>query len=109
MSADAVQPWIDYLQKQLDSWSSQVTAVTAAAGLVPATIVSTALQSSTELQYLWFEILGVGIFVIIMGFILARVAIRRVIVRHILELILSGVLQDPQQIAHYYSRWMSWE
>lgn len=108
MTPDAVQPWIDYLQKQLDSWSSQVTAVTAAAGLVPATIVSTALQSSAQLQYLWFEVLGVGVFVILMGFILARVAIRRVIVRHILELILSGVLQNPHQIAHYYSRWMSW-
>jgi hypothetical protein len=105
--AITAKDWIDYLQGRLNAWTNFSTALLGLAGLIPASALFTAYQSQATIAYLPVIVLAVGAFAVCLCWIVSTVSLRRVITRHIIELILSGVLVTPDEVAAMYAHWMS--
>lgn len=98
-----LEDWINYLEGQLSSWSTQLNALIALAGLIPSGTIVAGVQWSAVGGRLWILLLVISIGLLITFAVLARLLLRRILLRQVLEAILCGKLTTVHQVAVYYT------
>jgi hypothetical protein len=102
-----LQDWLTYLEGRLDAWAAQMNALIALAGLIPAATVSGGLQLVATPRFIPFVLPIAGGGLLVTFVFLARLVVRRSLLRVTIELILSGQLKTPPDVAEFYGTWMS--
>lgn len=101
-----LQDWLQYLERRLDSWYSQLNILVAIAGLLPVATISAGIGLVPPQWQATTIVLVTAAILLPLSVVLAKLVIRRSKVRKLVEKILEGRLTAPQ-VDYLYKRWIS--